>query len=85
MYLHACNTLGVQLHECVTVEDSETGATSAMRAGVPCIAYVGIYGVESGTNKMSEMSEALVTKCGAKFTMYDWAEFPECMKRMEAT
>ncbi|ORY19043.1 HAD-superfamily hydrolase-like protein [Clohesyomyces aquaticus] len=84
IYIHACKELGVQPHECVTVEDSKSGATAAMRAGIPCIAYVGIYGIEEGKEKMEQMAKLLTeeTKCVA--VMYDWAEFQDCLKVVES-
>lgn len=83
IYLHACKELGVKPSEVLTVEDSKSGATAAMRAGIPCIAYVGIYGIEEGPEKMKQMAEVLTndTKCAA--VMYDWKEFPECVKKIE--
>nr|GFD58950.1 hypothetical protein [Tanacetum cinerariifolium] len=48
IYHYAAKQLGVKESEAVTVEDSKSGATAAMRAGIPCIAYVGIYGMEEG-------------------------------------
>ncbi|KAI8942614.1 hypothetical protein NX059_000667 [Plenodomus lindquistii] len=84
IYLYAAEQLGVKPHEAVTVEDSKSGATAAMRAGIPCIGYVGIYGIEEGKEKMEEMAKLLTeeTKCAA--IMYDWKEFQECLKKVEA-
>ncbi|KAE8841734.1 hypothetical protein CFE70_008043 [Pyrenophora teres f. teres 0-1] len=84
IYLFAAEQLGVKPAEAVTVEDSKSGATAAMRAGIPCIGYVGIYGIEEGKEKMDQMAKLLTeeTKCGA--IMYDWKEFPECLKKIEA-
>ena len=70
--------------ECVTVEDSKSGATAAMRAGIPLIAYVGIYDIEDGKEKMNEMAELLTEKTKAKVVMYDWNEWPEVLKKIEA-
>ena len=84
IYNYACEQLGVKNTDAVTVEDSKSGATAAMRAGIPCIAYVGIYGIEEGKEKMEQMAKLLTeeTKCVA--VMYDWAEFQECLKKVEA-
>jgi len=84
IYLYAAEQLGVKPHEAVTVEDSKSGATAAMRAGIPCIAYVGIYGIEEGKEKMDQMAKLLTeeTKCAA--VMYDWKEFQECLKKVES-
>lgn len=82
VYLWACKDLGVKPEEAVTVEDSKSGVTSATRAGVPCIAYVGVYGVEDSKEKMDQMAQ-IMTEAGAKVVMYDWKEFPECLKKIE--
>ncbi|KAH8724870.1 HAD-like domain-containing protein [Phaeosphaeriaceae sp. PMI808] len=85
IYLYAAEQLGVAPSEAITVEDSKSGATAAMRAGIPCIGYVGIYGIEEGKEKMEQMAKLLTeeTKCAA--IMYDWKEFQECLKKVEAT
>jgi HAD superfamily hydrolase (TIGR01509 family) len=84
IYLYAAEQLGVKPAEAVTVEDSKSGATAAMRAGIPCIGYVGIYGIEEGKEKMEQMAKLLKeeTKCVA--IMYDWKEFQDCLKQVEA-
>lgn len=85
IYLHACKELGVKPEECVTVEDSKSGATAAMRAGIPLIAYVGVYKEEEGEQKMHEMAKKLKDECKADAVMYDWSEFQECLKKIEAS
>lgn len=84
IYLYAAEQLGVSPGEAVTVEDSKSGATAAMRAGIPCIGYVGIYGIEEGKEKMEQMAKLLTeeTKCAA--IMYNWSEFQDCLKKVEA-
>lgn len=84
IYLHACKELGVKPEECLTVEDSKSGATAGMRANIPLIAYVGIYGLEEGTKKEDEMAKKLSDECKAKVVMRDWKEFPEAVKKIEA-
>ena len=84
IYIYACKELGVKPEEVVTVEDSKSGATAAMRAGIPCIAYVGIYGIEEGKEKMDEMAKLLTEETKAAAVMYDWAEFQDCLKKVEA-
>jgi beta-phosphoglucomutase-like phosphatase (HAD superfamily) len=74
----------VKPEECVTVEDSKSGSTSAMRAGVPLIAYVGIYGIEDSKEKMDEMAKVLTEQTKAKAVMYDWKEFGDILKKIEA-
>jgi len=84
IYIYACDQLGVKNFEAVTVEDSKSGATAAMRAGIPCIGYVGVYGLEEGKEKMEQMAKLLTeeTKCVA--IMYDWSEFQDCLKKVES-
>jgi len=84
IYLYACEQLGVKPEEAITVEDSKSGATAAMRAGIPCIAYVGVYGIEDGKEKMEQMAKLLTETCKVAAVMYDWNEFPEILKKLEA-
>ena len=84
IYLHACKELGVEPKDCVTVEDSKSGATAAMRAGIPLVAYVGIYNIEDGEDKMKEMAKTLTEVTKAKTVMYDWKEWPEKLKEIES-
>ena len=83
IYLYACKELGVKPEETVTVEDSKSGATAAMRAGIPLIAYVGIYGIEEGKEKMEQMAKTLTEETKAKVVMYDWKDFQACLKKIE--
>lgn len=83
IYNFACEQLGVKNEECVTVEDSKSGATSAMRANIPCIGYVGIYKIEEGEEKMKQMEQVLKNDCKCKVIMYDWKDFQECLKKVE--
>jgi len=80
IYLHACKVIGKEPGECVAVEDSKSGATSAVRAGIPVIGYVGSY---SGAIKQKEMSE-MMNGLGVKVIMQDWKEFPQLLKKIEA-
>jgi len=84
IYLHACKELGVKPEECLTVEDSKSGATAGMRAGIPLIAYVGIYGLEDGAEKEKKMADLLTKETKAKVVMYDWKEFPQCVEKIES-
>jgi len=83
VYLFACKELGVKPEETLTVEDSKSGATAGMRAGIPLIAYVGIYGLEEGKEKEDQMAKLLTEECKAKVVMRHWNEFPECVKKIE--
>lgn len=76
IYNFACEQLGVENKDVVTVEDSKSGATAAMRAGIPCIGYVGVYGVEDGPEKMEQMAKLLTDQCHCAVIMYDWLVSP---------
>ena len=79
IYLHACKVLGKQPGECVAVEDSKSGTLSAVRAGIPVIAYTGSY---EGEEKQKEMGE-LLKATGAQVLMNDWKDFPKSLAEIE--
>lgn len=79
IYLHALQQVGKTAAETVTVEDSKSGALSAIRAGIPTIAYVGSY---NGKETQEEMAKVL-TDLGAKVVMWDWSEFDKCLEFIE--
>lgn len=85
IYNYACEQLGVKNADAITVEDSKSGATAAMRAGIPCIAYVGIYGIEDGKEKEDQMAKVLTEQCKCVAVMRDWSEFPEILKKIESS
>ncbi|KAJ5495161.1 hypothetical protein N7539_000277 [Penicillium diatomitis] len=78
IYLHALKVCGKTASETVTVEDSKSGALSAIRAGIPTIGYVGSYPPE----EQSEMATRL-KDLGVKIIMKDWSEFPKCLEFLE--
>jgi HAD superfamily hydrolase (TIGR01509 family) len=81
VYLHACQELGVAPAECVAIEDSKSGATAAVRAGIPLIGYVGPY-YDEGEAEVNEAEETL-KGCGAKVVMHHWKDLRDCLRRME--
>ena len=81
IYLFACETIGVKPSECVAVEDSKSGATSAVRAGIPTIGYVGSY---EGAKKQEEMKKVL-KDVGVGPIMDHWSEFESCMAKIESS
>ena len=81
IYLHACKEIGVDPGECVAVEDSKSGTLSAVRAGIPTIAYVGSY---HNPEKAKDVADMLVQN-GAKVVMNHWSEFEKCLAEIEAS
>ncbi|KAF9893995.1 hypothetical protein FE257_008966 [Aspergillus nanangensis] len=79
IYLHALKVCHKTPEETVAIEDSKSGALSAIRAHIPVIAYVGSY---PGESKQSEMAQTL-QELGAKVVMKDWSEFPDCLAQIE--
>ncbi|KAL4784646.1 HAD-like domain-containing protein [Aspergillus varians] len=79
IYLHALEKCGKKAEETVTVEDSVSGALSAIRANIAVIGYVGSY---HGEEKQAEMAQRL-TDLGAQVIMKDWSDFPRCLKEIE--
>ena len=79
IYLHACKVIGKDPGECLAVEDSKSGTLSAVRAGIPTIAYTGSY---SGEEKQKQMAE-LLTEVGAKVVMTHWDQFFDCLAKIE--
>src|ERR1700761_1239878 len=76
VYLYAMKQLGVKPEECLTIEDSRSGATAAKRANIPLVGYVGPYDEE----ERKKIIKVHRDECGAKATMYHWSEFPDCLK-----
>lgn len=79
IYLHALDYVKKTAAETVAVEDSKSGALSAIRAGIPVIGYVGSY---HGEELQTEMSKRLID-LGAKVIMTNWTEFEKCMEVIE--
>ncbi|KAJ5865344.1 uncharacterized protein N7529_007260 [Penicillium soppii] len=79
IYLYALEKVGKTAAETVTIEDSKSGALSAVRAGIPVIAYVGSYVGEEMQKKMAQV----LTELGAKVVMWHWSEFEDCLRAIE--
>jgi len=79
IYLHACKVVGKKPEECVAIEDSKSGTLSAVRAGIPVVAYVGSY---DGHDKQAEMGK-LLKENGAIVVMTHWSQFQECLATIE--
>ncbi|EPE30148.1 HAD-like protein [Glarea lozoyensis ATCC 20868] len=65
--------------ECVAVEDSKSGATAAVAAGIPTIGYTGSYPEEEVEEKTKILLDA-----GVAVMMKHWSEFEKCLAEVEA-
>ena len=72
--------IGVKPEECVAVEDSKSGTLSAVRAGIPTIAYTGSY----HDPKKAEDVGKMLKENGAKVVMTPSDDFEKCMAQIEA-
>lgn len=77
VYLFAMDKLGAKPEECVAVEDSKSGTTSAVRAGIRTIGYVGPYEGEE-----REKMRGVLREAGAGVVMEDWSEFGKCLEEI---
>lgn len=80
VYLHALEVMGRTAGECVAVEDSRSGATSANRAGILTVGYTGA----CEDPDEAEALCAVLEKAGCKLIMSSWAEFPGLLQRIES-
>ncbi|KAF4976130.1 hypothetical protein FZEAL_7149 [Fusarium zealandicum] len=80
VYLHALGAMDKTAGECVAVEDSRSGATSANRAGIVTVGYTGAC-KDSGE---AEMLRAVLVQAGCKLVMSSWAEFPGILQSIES-
>ncbi|EAW12797.1 HAD family hydrolase [Aspergillus clavatus NRRL 1] len=80
IYIHALEVCKKKPEEVVAIEDSKSGALSAIRAGIYVIGYVGSY---EGDEKKLEMAQRL-KELGATVIMKDWSEFEQCMQQIES-
>jgi HAD superfamily hydrolase (TIGR01509 family) len=80
VYLFACEKLGVKPQECLAIEDSRSGATAAMRAGINLLGYTGAcYDRE----EMEVTAKILTHDCKALAIMEDWKDFPAILEKIE--
>ncbi|KAI3546379.1 hypothetical protein CSPX01_04458 [Colletotrichum filicis] len=80
VYIHALKVMGKDSGECIAVEDSRSGATSANRAGIITIGYTGA----CENVDEAEALRGVLEKAGCKLIMSNWAEFPNLLYRIES-
>ncbi|KAF7864501.1 hypothetical protein EAF04_006634 [Stromatinia cepivora] len=78
VYIFAMEKLGVKPEECVAIEDSKSGATAAVRAGIFTVGYVGSYDVEE-----REKMEGVLLEAGCKVIMREWKEFKGILEKIQ--
>ncbi|SCV32825.1 related to HAD superfamily hydrolase [Fusarium fujikuroi] len=79
VYLHALRTMDKSASECVAVEDSRSGATSAKCTGIITVGYTGA----CDTPKEAEALRVVLENAGCKFVMSSWDEFPDILYKIE--
>ncbi|KAK1676456.1 HAD-like domain-containing protein [Colletotrichum godetiae] len=79
VYFHAPKTMGKVAAECIAVEDSRSGATSANRAGIITIGYTGACEDVEEANTL----RGILEKAGCKLIMSNWTEFPNLLHQIE--
>lgn len=78
VYLYALKDLGKTAKESVAIEDSKSGTTSAVRAGIPTVGYVGAYH-PSDREDMRQVLRA----AGAFVIMEEWSDWPACWREIQ--
>lgn len=78
VYLWALEKMGVKAEECVAIEDSKSGTTSGVRAGIRTVGYVGSY-----EKHEHEKMKGVLKLAGAKPIMEHWSEFEGVLKDIE--
>ena len=67
VYLAACEALGVKPDDCLAVEDSVPGATSAVRAGIPTVGNVQFVPPAERAQRVADLRS-----CGVLDVVEDW-------------
>ncbi|KAF5540847.1 HAD superfamily hydrolase [Fusarium mexicanum] len=81
VYLHALKAMDKSANECVAVEDSRSGATSATCAGIITVGYTGA----CETLKEAEVLRVVLENAGCKFVMSSWDEFQDILYKIETS
>jgi len=79
IYIDAYEAFGVRPENCLTIEDSRSGAMSAINAKINVVGYVWPYAEEekAGVRKV-------LNNCGANVLMEHWNEWDQCLKVVES-
>jgi beta-phosphoglucomutase-like phosphatase (HAD superfamily) len=76
IYLHAMQALGLRANECAAIEDSPTGASAAVAAGILTIGLVAFVDADLRAARVSELYKA-----GAAAVVHSWAAVTELFDR----
>lgn len=71
IYQYAMENNKLHPWECIAIEDSRSGAQSATRAGIPCIAYVGAYATPG---QREQVGQTLAAE-GCKAIVHKYTQF----------
>ncbi|OQU97400.1 hypothetical protein CLAIMM_03333 [Cladophialophora immunda] len=80
VYLHALQQLGAGAKECLTTEDSGSGALAAVNGKIPCLGYVGSTHTRGQKHEMA--NHLLDTGC--KRIMWDWSEYEKLLADIDS-
>ncbi|VDC05967.1 unnamed protein product [Peniophora sp. CBMAI 1063] len=79
VYLHALRDLGTDASRAVAVEDSKSGATAAVRAGIRLVGYAGVY--EEGRER--EEAKEMLGGVGVVKVIEGWERFAGALEEIE--
>ncbi|KAL5609659.1 hypothetical protein FOVSG1_004340 [Fusarium oxysporum f. sp. vasinfectum] len=77
--LRVLKVMGKSASECVAVEDSRSGATSAQRAGIITVGYTGA----CETPEEADALRIVLGNAGCHFVMSSWDEFPDVLRKIK--
>jgi HAD superfamily hydrolase (TIGR01509 family) len=75
IYIHAMSQVNTYPESSFAVEDSITGATAAIKAGIPTFGYTGF-------SEQADILAEKLTNLGCIDTFQDWKDFPDKLKIM---
>lgn len=77
VYLEALKAMNLDPRECLAIEDSKTGATAAIAAGITVIGYLGAYDAAE-----REHLRAVLSGIGVEVIIDDWSEFVPALSKL---
>ncbi|KAG9235406.1 HAD-like domain-containing protein [Amylocarpus encephaloides] len=77
-YVSGVKNQSLSPSECVAIEDSKSGATAAVAAGIKTVGYTGSY----DDDEVEKMTQVL-KDTGCVIIIHNWSEFPSCLRKIE--